>query len=228
MEKYLPNSDPSEDLNGEVIQFDLESQHESDSNTTLSAHIPTATPNFQSSFARSLSFNTNQSQSLDAFELNFRIGAEAADRQLSSVLQGFHSDHRDENTFAFTSLHNHQTTQHPPPPASPPPPLPSSPPPTIHNVSVELSGGTAVHQPDQPEQSAINVPATPTKARGGRMYLPSSTPKRRYMTISSIKAHTVSFSFEFCYHFQYHKNIVSFILIKYIVFLLYFMENTIV
>lgn len=186
MEKYLNSDDPFEDPSAK--EFDIESQLETD---TARASIPIATPNFQSSFARSLSFTNNQTQSLDSFELNFRIGAEAADRHIS-VLQGLLPDQKDATAFAYSSLHNFQTNA-PPVSTSPiPPPLPSSSPPTFHNVSVELSSGTSSTTGAQDQPDTATIPSTPPKPRGVRMYLPSSTPKRRYMTISSIKSHTVS------------------------------------
>lgn len=198
MEKFLQISVETNADDPSGIQFAIDSQY---NNETTSIPIPT--PNFQSSFARSLSFNTNQTQSLDAFELNFRIGAEAADRNISGLSA---TDKTDDIPFTYSSLHNYQTTHPPtptptptPPPTTPPPPLPSSSPPTFHNVSVELStaGPIAHHHQDHQPSSAAVPAGTPSKPRGVRMYLPSSTPKRRYMTISSIKSHNVSFVFFF-------------------------------
>lgn len=171
-------------------------------NDASAAAASTATPNFQSSFARSLSSVTHtNSPSLDAFvELNFRIGAEAmSDRHLAAVQLGLNAARNDEDTFVYTSLNNqHHLKQE-----SPPPSLPSSPPPPPSSSHIGSPSGDLA--------SPAVSPTKPNKTGGGgggggRMYLPSSTPKRRYMTISSIRSHTASSFFFMVYNYNYKRE----------------------
>lgn len=69
-------------------------------------------PYFQSSFARSLSFNTNQSQSLD-FELSFRIGGKGCTNGMLDTCDSSAISNNDEDDNAL------------------PPPLPVTAPPSL-------------------------------------------------------------------------------------------------
>lgn len=72
-------------------------------------------PYFQSSFARSLSFNTNQSQSLD-FELSFRIGGKSCTNGMLETCDSSAISNIDEDDNG-----------------TPPPPLPVTAPPLLGN-----------------------------------------------------------------------------------------------
>lgn len=139
---------------------------------------------FQSSFARSLSFNTNQSQSLD-FELSFRIAGKSPDDQSTNDPPS--PDAVGDDTMVLTGADST-------PPPTPPPALPTSSPPstpassTDDNTLLLLSPTAATSTP------AAGAPLLTPKQKNGRIYLPSSTPKRRYTTMSNMRSHQVGVS----------------------------------
>lgn len=118
---------------------------------------------FQSSFARSLSFNTNQSQSLD-FELSFRIGGKGCPATTKTT-----NDEEDEDQV--------------------PPPLPSTAPPSIiyDKPSPIFTLPSSKHQHQQ-QQKSLGAHFTMEKH-----FIPASSPKRRYTTNNIIRSHQVSF-----------------------------------
>lgn len=153
-------------------------------NFDLSSKTPTACPYFQSSFARSLSFNQNQSQSLD-FELSFRIG----DGLLVAANMVDDDDDDDHELYA-----------------SPPPPLPvTAPPPPLfstglsqHLFGVSNNGPQSLPPLHQIRQENDTVAA----AKGGHVWnnnggngggmLPITPTKRRFTTNNLNRSHQVS------------------------------------
>lgn len=140
-----------------------------DSNFEFSSVTPCAY--FQSSFARSLSFNTNQSQSLD-FELSFRIGGGAGDdacglkgRQNNC---GISNDNiasvSDDNDITLCEQDDLPSSRNPTPP-----PLPATAPPVIL-----CNGSDSGHSSSNSEASAA-VGFVPEQRS-------NYTPKRRYTT----------------------------------------------
>lgn len=109
-------------------------------------------PYFQSSYARSLLFNTNQSQSLD-FELSFRIG-QNSDTNDSTI---------DENVSRSTT---------------PPPPLPDTAPPPLSSSTDPTTVPAVKHLID--DEEPLSLPLSINKKFNSQ--IKSATTKRRYAT----------------------------------------------